>query len=43
MPKYEVFVTYSVDDTIIVEAPDAEEAREMVYAGDIDHDLLPCS
>ena len=43
MPKYEVFVTYSIDDTIIVDAADAEEALDMVFESDDYHDLLPYS
>lgn len=43
MPSYQVYTTYSIDDSVIVEAENEEEAIDMVRGDDIFHDLLPYS
>lgn len=43
MPMYEVFVTYSVDDSFVVEADSPEDAIELARATEDYHDLLPYS
>jgi hypothetical protein len=43
MATWQVYVTYSIDDQIEVEADTAEEAIEMVQMEDSLHCLLPYS